>query len=253
MGSRISEQSLLLFRKFRIILNIIFWVVAVLTGIYNFTEIPYKQVLNSFTPQFFYKLTLLCLYFSWYWGSNLDINQKEIILFTDNLKFKQIIINIIIIVILNMFFLLIYKIDFDYMPILMIIFLILDWFGWLYYIKITLKKLFNESILEFKDNQKNLLRIDFLKNYISGDWQHIKIIINIVCYILIIIIAKFFPEFFNQLKISFVIFLMIIISEIITWYKRIELKIRVDTLDLIDKLTIKADVLTLKVIPDSLE
>lgn len=213
-------------------------------GYLKLKDISLVHLINNLSVDFIFKISLAAYYFSWSVGLSSDINDQEIVQIKGFEK-KYLLpawpIEFIIVIGLALLF---YVNNFRIFAIVLLMFWIINLFGWIYLIMFLLDKMFIDTQKEYQMSNSFSLseKLDVVKDYAEGNWQWIRFIIGLIIITIVILFAytplsllaskylKISSEIINAFSVS----VYIIFMETSMWIKRIKVKVSFQFIEKMD-------------------
>ena len=222
-------------RKARSVLYFSVFALGLIFGYLKLKDISIIPFINDLSVDFILKISLAVYYFSWSAGLSSDINDQVIVLIKGLEKKYFLPAYPIAFIIVSGFALLCYVKNFRIFAIVLLIFWIINLFGWIYAVMFLLDKMFIDTQEEYQMSNSFSLseKLDVVKNYTEGNWQWIRFIIGLIIIIIVIILAysplslwaskylKISSEAINAFSVS----VYIIFMETTMWIMRIKVKV----------------------------
>ena len=191
--------------------------------------------MNYISVDFIFKISLATYYFSWSVDLSSDINdqvlvqikglEKKYLLPAYPIEFMGFI----------GFALLCYLNNFRIFAIALLMFWIINLFGWIYLVIFILDKMFIDSQKEYQMSNSFFLseKLEVVKNYTEGNWQWIRFIIGLIIIIIAILLpytplsllASKYLKISSEIINAFSVSVYIIFIERMMWIMRIKVKV----------------------------
>jgi len=142
------------------------------------------------------------------------------------------------------FALLCYVNNFRIFAVALLMFWIINLFGWIYLIIFILDKMFVDSQKEYQRSNSFSLseKLEVVKNYTEGNWQWIKFIIGLIIIIIAILLpytplsllASKYLKISSEIINAFSVSVYIIFMETMMWIMRIKVKVSFQFIEKMD-------------------
>jgi len=200
--------------------------------------------INDLSVEFILKISLTVYYFSWIVGLSSDINDQVIVQIKGlEKKYLSPAWPIAFMVFIG-FALLCYVNNFKAFTIALLMFWIINLFGWIYLVIFILDKMFVDSQKEYQMSNSFSLseKLEVVKNYTEGNWQWIRFIIGLIIIIIAILLpytplsllASKYLKISSEIINAFSVSVYIIFMETLMWIMRIKVKVSLQFIEKMD-------------------
>ena len=231
-------------RKARFILSFFSLALGLIFTYLKLKGISLVPFINDLSVEFILKISLTVYYFSWIVGLSSDINDQVIVQIKGlEKKYLSPAWPIAFIGFIG-FALLCYVNNFKVFTIALLMFWVINLFGWGYLVIFILDKMFVDSQKEYQRSNSFSLyeKLEVVKNYTEGNWQWIRFIIGLLIIIIAIVFAftpisllvsrylRISSEIINAFSVS----VYIIFMETMMWIMRIKVKVSFQFIEKMD-------------------
>lgn len=233
-------------RTARITVNIFALILGLIFGFLKLKGISITPFVNNLSADLILKFSLVIYYFSWVAGTISDTNDQEIVYIRGPKKERfPFHVYVVASIIAIAFGLLCWANNFQRFALALSTFWIINLISWRYMISFIVGEIIIDSQKEYQSiNSFSLFeKLNVVKNYIDGKWQWNRFIIGLLLLIIINMLAftplstlvsqylKISLDFINSISIlAYIIFV-----ETWIWIKRIQTKVSISTIEIIDK------------------
>ena len=242
-----KDELIIYVRNVKRVIRIIATLLATFFTFLKFRGISFDPLFSEFSTQIILQIALAIYFFAWIFGTIFDLNLQENAFVNSPSKGKLTLSALGFMVYLGAVFGLLCWVDsLQKFTIILTVFFISGILGWLYIIKVVTKKLKEDSIriYEEEENFVKLEQLELIKHFMEANWQRLRFTLGVI-YLVILIIFNFttIPVYLSKiLKISspesiiaYGILLFVIWTEAWIWFKRIQVNSSKQTIKMLDE------------------